>query len=194
MHAPVRPKSFAHVVYRSFHYKQMVEWYLLVFDAKVQHSTPAVTFIAYDDEHHRIAIVDLGFGKGATRDDRTPRGTAGVDHVAYGFGCLHDLFAKYSSLKERGIVPYWCIHHGPTVSLYYADPDGNQMEFQVDAYGSADQANAFMRGAGFAANPIGVEFNPEDMLERLRSGECEASVLVRTSHFPVSPLRGSVLG
>ena len=30
-------------------------------------------------------------------------------------------------LKAKAIHPYWCVHHGITVSMYYADPDGNQM-------------------------------------------------------------------
>ena len=48
------------------------------------------------------------------------------------------------SLKDEGISPYWCIHHGITVSMYYGDPDGNQMEFQVDCFAENDEANAFM--------------------------------------------------
>ena len=64
------------------------------------------------------------------------RGAIGVDHVAYTYASVKDLLENYARLKEKGISPYWCIHHGITVSLYYADPDGNQMEFQVDSYGS----------------------------------------------------------
>ena len=79
----------------------------------------------------------------------------GVDHVAYTYASLNDLLENYAQLKAHGITPYWCIHHGFTVSMYYADPDGNQMEFQVDSYGSIEEANAFMGGPHFAANPIG---------------------------------------
>ena len=57
----------------------------------------------------------------------------GVDHVAYTYASLNDLLENYAQLKEKGIRPYWCVHHGITVSMYYADPDGNQMEFQVDS-------------------------------------------------------------
>ena len=37
--------------------------------------------------------------------------------------------------------------------MYYADPDGNQMEFQVEAFDSVEHANAFMRGPLYEANP-----------------------------------------
>ena len=47
---------------------------------------------------------------------------------------VDDLIENYAQLKEKGILPYWCIHHGVTMSMYYADPDGNQMELQVDSF------------------------------------------------------------
>ena len=61
-------------------------------------------------------------------------------------------------------MPYWPIRHGPTLSLYYKDPDGNRLEFQVDCFATAEEANAYMRGDSFAANPIGVEFDPEELV------------------------------
>ena len=48
----------------------------------------------------------------------------GVDHVAYTYASLGDLVDTYSRLKKRGIEPYWPVRHGPTLSLYYRDPDG----------------------------------------------------------------------
>lgn len=193
MNPVIRPKSFAHVVYRTYRYEEMVDWYVKVFNGKIQHDTPVITFIAYDDEHHRIGIINLGLGKEES-EVGVPRGQPGVDHVAYGYSSLTELFDKYAELKAQAISPYWCIHHGPTVSLYYADPDGNQMEFQVDCYRTADEANEFMHGPAFAINPIGVEYDPEEMLARLRAGESESALLIRTVHLPVSPLRGSILG
>ena len=56
----------------------------------------------------------------------------GVDHVAYEVASLTDLLETWEDLKGKGIAPYWCVNHGMSASLYYADPDGNQMEFSVD--------------------------------------------------------------
>jgi hypothetical protein len=75
--------------------------------------------------------------------------------------------------------------------MYYADPDGNQMQFQVDCFDNSDAANAFMCGPGFAANPVGAEFDPDDWIRRLRRGETLAGLLVRRVHEPMSPLRGA---
>jgi catechol-2,3-dioxygenase len=109
--------------------------------------------------------------------------------VAYTYDSLIDLAENYNHLKGLGIKPYWCLHHGITVSLYYGDPDGNRMEFQVDVYKTNEEANEFMMGPGFAQNPIGVEFDPDDLVKRLREGEAESNFLIRRVHQPTAPLR-----
>ncbi|HEY7787504.1 MAG TPA: VOC family protein [Casimicrobiaceae bacterium] len=186
----IRPTKFAHVVYRTRRFEQMLHWYETVFDARVQYQNPALAFLTYDDEHHRFAFANMSLIQpDATDTDR--HGVIGVDHVAYTHASLNDLLENYAQLKEKGISPYWCIHHGITVSMYYADPDGNQMEFQVDSYRSSEDANAFIN-ANFSANPVGVEYDPEDWLARLRAGASVSDFLVRQVHEPVSPLRGSI--
>ncbi len=82
------------------------------------------------------------------------------------------------------------IHHGITVSPYYGDPDGNQMELQVDCFTNNEDANAFMRRT-FAVNPIGVEFDPDAWLADLASGTAAADLLARKTDLPVSPVRNA---
>ena len=186
----IRPAKFVHVVYRTRRFEPMIAWYQAVFDARVQYQNPALAFLTYDDEHHRFAFANLSVLQPEGSDlDR--RGSIGVDHVAYTYPSLPDLLAHYSQLKEMGIRPYWCVHHGITVSMYYADPDGNQLEFQVECCASAEEANAFMSGPDFAVNPIGVEFDPDEWLARLRRGTPAEELLLRRVHLPVSPLRGA---
>lgn len=188
----IRPTKLAHVVYRTRRFDEMLAWYQLVFDAEIQYENPALAFLSYDDEHHRFALANLS----VLQPDGTETendSLIGVDHVAYTYGSLEDLFENYEQLKANGIEPYWCVHHGVTVSMYYADPDGNQMEFQVDAFGSTEEANAFMCGPINAANPVGVEYDPEDWLAQVGAGKSLSDFLVRSAHEPVSPIRG-VLG
>jgi catechol-2,3-dioxygenase len=185
-----RPSKFVHVAYRTRRFDAMVAWYATVFDARVQHRNPALAFLTYDDEHHRFAFVNLDvLAPGVPEPER--RGLVGVEHLAYTHARLQDLFDNYEQLAAQGIRPYWCIHHGVTVSMYYADPDGNQIEFQVECFASAEEANAFMAGADFAVNPIGVEFDPDEWLSRLRSGTSAEALLPRRVHLPVSPVRGA---
>jgi catechol-2,3-dioxygenase len=191
MTTAIRPSTFAHIVYRTYRFQQMLDWYVTVFNGKVQYANPVIAFVTYDEEHHRIALLNLGIIKGEA-DERTPRGKPGMDHAAYGYRSLTELMDKYVELKAKNVLPYWCIHHGITISLYYADPDGNQMEFQTDCFSTVDLANDFMHGPHFETNPIGVEFDPEVLLAKLRAGTPESELLPRREHLPVSPIRGSL--
>ncbi len=84
------------------------------------------------------------------------------------------------------------VDHVATVSMYYADPGGNQMEVQVDAFDTAEECNDFMCGPVNAENPVGVEYDPEDWLAQMRSGTPASDFLNRQIHEPKSPIRGAL--
>lgn len=176
----VKPAKFAHVVYQTRRYAEMIAWYQQVFEATVVHQDPGLAFLTYDDEHHRFAFANLDLidpdGK-----DAAQRGTIGVNHVAYTYSSAGDLLETYARLKETGIEPYWSIHHGITLSNYYRDPDGNRMEFQVDA------ESDYMATDSFAANPIGVAVDMETLLARYRAGSEEPELLALPDG-PMSPI------
>ena len=70
--------------------------------------------------------------------------------------------------------------------MYYSDPDGNQIELQVDNYPTVEEAGDFFFSPAFAKNPIGVDFDPAELARRLRAGEDELAIKVR----PDSGARG----
>lgn len=179
------PRLLAHVVYQTRQYDAMIRWYETVFQAHTVHRDPALAFLTFDEEHHRFAIANLDVLRGDTANAGT-RGEIGVNHVAWTFASAHDLLACYKRLKAQGILPYWPVHHGPTLSLYYADPDGNRMEFQADAMSVADM-NAFMAGPAMAANPVGVGWDPDAALARAEAGASEAELLAMPGG-PPSPI------
>ncbi len=161
----VKPHKLAHVVRRTSRFGELVQWYCTVLGAEVVHSDGMLAFLTYDDEHHRIAIA------GIPGLPEQPEMTAGTDHIAFTYEDLGDLLHTYRRLKALGIEPYWCINHGPTVSLYYKDPDGSRIELQVDTMPSGEAIEAWMRSGEFAANPIGVVFEPEELAARYEAGE-----------------------
>jgi catechol-2,3-dioxygenase len=187
----VRPARFVHVVYRTRRFEDMIRWYETVFDCRVQYQNPVLAFLTFDDEHHRVALINMAAVQPGG-DVASKQGAVGVDHVAYTYETVEDLAENYGYLKEKGILPYWCVHHGVTMSMYYADPDGNQMELQVDAFATGDAANDFMNGPHFAANPIGVEYDPDAVLAQIRAGTPGTHFLTRASDLPVSPIRGAI--
>ena len=107
-----KPVKFAHVVYQTRRYDEMISWYAKVFEAEVVHQDPALAFMTYDDEHHRFAFANLDVLNPAGQAS-DQRGAIGVNHVAYTFASAGDLMANYARLKAAGVTPYWPIHHGP---------------------------------------------------------------------------------
>lgn len=166
------PAKLAHFVLRTSRYEEMLAWYKKVLTAHVVYGNEFLSFLTYDDEHHRIAIVKMDNLQDPVE------GVSGVHHIAFTYPNLSILLDNYEMLKANGVEPVFVINHGPTTSLYYADPDGNQLEFQVENYATVEESTEFFYSDAFKQNPVGVEFDPQELADRLRAGEPE-EVLVR---------------
>jgi len=184
------PSALVHVVYRTRRFAKMLQWYATVFGASIQYQNPALAFLTFDEEHHRFAFADLGVIRPDDADEKDDRGMIGVDHVAWEYGSLRDLLENYEILKAVGITPYWCVNHGISASLYYADPDGNQMEFAVDGFATKAECTDFFHTELMGRNPVGTEYDPDDWLARLRSGVPAAQLLAVDAAAEISPIRG----
>lgn len=171
----ITPAGFEHFAVRTSNVPAMRDWYVTFLNARVAHENPAVCFVTYDDEHHRVALIHV-----PNLEPPAPN-ARGVVHVAYSFKTLRQLLSTYVRLRDQGIVPFRPIHHGPTVSMYYRDPDGNAVELQVDAFSTKEGAIGFMNTAEFAANPIGVMFDPEVLLRDYEAGVPEEVLFRRPS-------------
>jgi len=173
----VAPSKFAHVVFNTHRYDEMIDWYARVFEARVQHRNDRLAFLTYDDEHHRFAFVNLGKAKDSPEE--RPAMAPGLNHLGYTWRNLEELIDTYVRLKGHGVMPTRPIRHGLTLSLYYHDPDGNGLEFQIDLL-EAEDANEFMSGPAFAANPIGEPFDPEALAVRLAQGKPVNDLIFRS--------------
>ena len=161
----VHPARFAHAVLRTRHLEEGIDFYEKVLGARVVFRNAMIAFLTYDEEHHRIALAMT------PQQESAPPGAAGLDHLAYTYEDMGQLLATYERLKGENILPVWTINHGPTTSFYYADPDGNRVELQIDHFATEALARAWMEGGAFERNPIGVEFDPEKLVERYRRGD-----------------------
>lgn len=177
----VRPHKLAHVVLRSAHFDAARRWYRTVLDAEVAFENADVCFLRYDDEHHRIGILNAPDASPLARDG------AGVEHVAFTYDTLGGLLATYRRLKSRDILPFWTIIHGPTVSMYYRDPDGTKVELQYDVFRTAAEVDAFFAAGSYVENFMGVIFDPEAMIARFEAGEPLSSL---TKRPPLPPGAG----
>jgi catechol-2,3-dioxygenase len=165
------PKKLSHLVLQTNRRREMIDWYCRVLEAEILYEAERISFISYDDEHHRVAFLDPG-----PLHEREPDGPragkeAGLHHVAFTFSGLDSLIDKYQQLKALGIRPHRCVNHGVTTSMYYYDPDRNQVELLVDNFATATEGQDYMRGRSTAdKNPVGVAYDPEELVERVRAG------------------------
>lgn len=165
---------YAHTVLMTNRVAEMRDWYCTVLGAHVVYENPMLCFITFDDEHHRMA-----FASAPQQLPERPPNSTGLMHTAYTFPDLATLLDHYAALKSAGIEPHVPMQHGVTTSLYYLDPDGQFVELQIDNFAHAEDATDYMHGEEFSANPIGVLYNPQRMLDELRSGVDEATLKTR---------------
>jgi catechol 2,3-dioxygenase-like lactoylglutathione lyase family enzyme len=145
----------------------MIQWYGLVFGARVQHENEFLAFMTFDDEHHRLVI----FEDPETVDK--PATAAGVHHVGYGVASFGDLVAIYERLKSEGITPFAQLNHRFTTSLYYHDPDGNEVELSANNFPTKEECSAFVRGeemAEVSRPPFGYTFDPDELARLYHQG------------------------
>ncbi|MET8996242.1 VOC family protein [Amycolatopsis sp. NPDC004169] len=170
------PDFLAHWVVKTARLDEMTTWYRKVFGARVVPQDRQGAFLSGDREHHLLA--DRGAGHPAVPPPAGPAAAQGPRDrpPRRPVASLEKLLTTYERLERAGIRPVWSINHGPTTSLYYEDPDGIRLEFQVDNFPTADATAAYFAGEECVANPIGTEFDSGYLLERLRRGDDPAEL------------------
>ena len=169
---PIHPAKFAHVVLKTPNLKRARDWYLTLLQGRVGFENDMVCFVTYDDEHHRVGLLTI---QGLVAP---PPNAYGLEHLAFTYGSLGTLLANYRRLKRLRVEPYWTINHGPTISMYYRDPDRNKVETQYDVFATADEATDFINKY-YGENFMGIIFEPEHMAQRYEAGEALESLVKR---------------
>jgi catechol 2,3-dioxygenase-like lactoylglutathione lyase family enzyme len=174
---PIRPQKLAHVVLRVSDLAQSRAWYLKVLEAWPAFENEMLCFLTYDDEHHRIGLL-------AEPDLQNPGKALGMNHIAFTYASLGELLATYKRLVDTAIAPFWTINHGPTISLYYKDPDGHRIELQYDVFEKAADLDAYFASGAHEENFMGIIFKPEELIARFEAGEPLADITARPRLAP----------
>jgi catechol-2,3-dioxygenase len=101
---------------------------------------------------------------------------ARLNHFAFEYPTLKELFETHERLVGSSITPAICLNHGPTMSIYYEDPDRNNIELYYDSGYTEDDMLAFYAGGDryiLGATP----FDPADLLKELRNGKSVAELI-----------------
>lgn len=166
-----RSLELAHFGLRTRNLPAAIEWYEKVLESHVRFRNELAAFMSFDDEHHRFVIWDDG------DTGEKPENAKGVDHIGIGCGRPSDLADQYGRLKALGILPDLCVNHHFTSSLYYHDPDGNEVELTCDNMPTKAECSEFMGTAEMAAAmqpPLfGAEFDAEELVKLRKDGAPE---------------------
>jgi catechol 2,3-dioxygenase-like lactoylglutathione lyase family enzyme len=186
---PVSPYKLSHAVLRTAHLDATIRHYEVLLNAHVVFDQrPGGAALTYDEEHHRIALVAVPEAAPADNDSvrfTDATGAVGLDlsvapgleHLAFTFESLGALLGTYVRAKAAGFKPEICINHGPTLSIYYADPDGHKNELLIDTM-PMEMADECIHTPEFAANPIGWPFDPEELLANYENGTPLAELMM----------------
>jgi catechol-2,3-dioxygenase len=173
----IHPK-FHHLNLKTTRLQEMVDYYCTLVGARVIFQDQIGAWLSNDDANHRIALLAFpNFVDDPEKETRT-----GMHHSAFEYASFDELNSSYLRLKEQGITPALCLDHGMTFSYYYADPDGNNVELQVDCFGDWHSSTEWMRTSEeFKANPIGQFVDPDrvaaDRAEGLSFEEIHAKAM-----------------
>jgi len=162
----VRP-SLHHVNIKTSRLDEMIKWYGLVVGTQEQFRFETGAWTTNDGANHRIAFLAVP----GLSDDADKVRHNGMHHCAFEYGSFAELMSTYDRLRQSGVEPVFSLDHGMTMSLYYKDPDGNFVELQSDNFSDWKLSAEYMRESPqFAANPIGVFFDPARVYETFKSG------------------------
>jgi catechol 2,3-dioxygenase len=177
---------FHHVLLKTTRLQEMIDWYAAVAGCEAVFQNPGIAFLSNDSANHRISLLSSPL----LTDDSDFQKHTGMHHLAFEYASVDDLLATWTRLRsDFGYEPHMSLHHGPTLSFYYVDPDGNSVELQADAFGDWASSKAFIRDSSqFRADPIGKFVDPAKMVAARATGLTADELLRRAyaGEYPAS--------
>ena len=125
----LKPKRLAHLVLRVRDVKRSEEFYREVLGLRVTSRDDSMVFFSSTEDHHDLAIMSVGEDAPGPEENRV-----GLYHFAYQLESYEDLQNAHRFLKEKGVTIAGAGDHGITKSLYFLDPDGNEIEVYCDVH------------------------------------------------------------
>jgi catechol 2,3-dioxygenase len=135
----IKPERIGHVVIKVRNLERSKKFYTEVIglDQMGQVDAFHIAFFASGRrDHHELGILEVG-DDAPDAEFRQP----GLLHVAFRLPTLEALKEKYAELKAHGVQVNATTDHGVALGIYFADPDGNELEFYID--GSPEHVASF---------------------------------------------------
>ena len=149
----------------------MLEWYGKVLGMTVNKRVSApegtpfrtVAFASNDECNHRLSFFETpGLSADGDRDRH-----ARVQHIAFEYQTLDDLLGTYMRLKTLGIPLLWAADQFIQTAIYYADPDGNIIELNVNNFTSDWTVTEQLKNL---PSRLHMNLDPEKLIAARKSG------------------------
>ena len=190
------PDEFHHVAFKTMNYKPMIEFYSKLFGCEPLYESDELTFLAFDEEHHRVAIANtspvfrnLSFipkqlMKLKNWLNASFPSIVGLDHISYKLNPIDKWFDFYFSAKKKGLLPYWTINHGWITGMYYKDPDGNLVEIFFEHFRSVEEFKKNI-APDFSDEPVGTNMDVEVLYKLFKEGASFEELIQKGNTVPV---------
>lgn len=124
----IKLERVAHVVIKVRSLEKSLDFYTRILGLKVMgRIPPSVVFLSTGRDHHELAIAELG--------PEAPNAQfyeIGLEHFAFKLRDEDDLREAYDTLLRENVEIAYTVNHGVTKSVYFYDPDGNELEVYAD--------------------------------------------------------------
>ncbi len=126
----IHPQRIAHVVLKVRDLERSRKFYTEVLGMQVMKDVSEINavFLSFNgQDHHEVALFQIGPQAEGPRMNQV-----GLLHVAFRLRSEEELRAAYQELKEKGVPVTFTVNHGVTKSVYFRDPDDNELEVYCD--------------------------------------------------------------
>jgi len=136
-----------------------------------------VIFMSYDPSDHHQIVLATGRPAELPKNTANPMFGPCINQMSFALGSLADLRVMHQKLKAAGFqdTQMTLFNHGTAWSIYFADPEGNPVEFFVDS-------------EWYIPQPFGVPFDFADTDDEILA-QTEAMCLAHESFMPAKDWR-----
>jgi catechol 2,3-dioxygenase len=126
----IHPERIGHVVIKVRDLERSRKFYTEILGMQIMKQVPEIgaVFLSFNgQDHHEVALFQIGPQAEAPRANQV-----GLLHFAFRLRSEEDLQAAYQELKAKEVPVTFTVNHGVSKSVYFRDPDGNELEVYSD--------------------------------------------------------------
>jgi catechol 2,3-dioxygenase len=126
----IKPERIGHVVIKVRDVERSKKFYTEVLGLQLMMDMPKLKmafFASNGRDHHELACAEVGADAMGNQAKQI-----GLAHIAFRLNDEEHLRVAYREFKEKNVPIVFTVDHGITKSIYFRDPDGNQLEVYCD--------------------------------------------------------------